>query len=181
MKRKGGCQGKEAGQKNTHEEKIFQIFVKVPSSAVMILDATHSRTVEDQVQDVSSKLKHETGDTYLTFEGTELRGRDELKGCGSRDGCTVQITSKLRGGGVHKSKKPSKVAAKQQKQEIQASTTRQVEDKEESCEELCSGVSDDVVQQMCYTQDSMPLVGWRLSSVFLKSRTTRLMRKSNDL
>ena len=164
MKRKGRCQGSEGGKRKTHEEKIFQILVKVPGSAVMILDATPSKTVEDLKQEVSSKLKYEIDDTYLTFEGKKLRWRDELNGCGILDGSTVQLTNKMRGGGVHKIKKPSKMAAKQQKQEGQASATGQVKVKKGTLEELCSGISDDVVQQACYAQDSMLLMRWRRSS-----------------
>ena len=43
----------------------------------------------------------------------------------------MQLTNKLRGGGVHKSKKPSKMMEKRQKQESQASETRQVKIREE--------------------------------------------------
>ena len=41
-----------------------------------------------------------------------LRMSDELKSCGVTDGCTIQVTSRMRGGGRHKDKK-SQVEKKQ--------------------------------------------------------------------
>ena len=84
VQRKSRCQGREYGRKKFHGEKIFQMFVKVPGSAETMLDVTPSAKPE-----VNKKLKCETGDAYLTFEGKVLRGRDELKGCGISDGSTV--------------------------------------------------------------------------------------------
>ena len=49
---------------------------------------------------------------YATCEGKVLRKEDELKSCGVRDGSTVQIVSRLRGGGKHKDKKSQKVRRK---------------------------------------------------------------------
>ena len=46
-----------------------------------------------------------TGDVYVTCDGRILRKDDKLKSCGVRDGCTVQVTSRMRGGGKHKVKK----------------------------------------------------------------------------
>ena len=43
--------------------------------------------------------------TYVTCEGRILRKGDKLKSCGVRDGSTVQVTSRMRGGGKHKDKK----------------------------------------------------------------------------
>ena len=44
-------------------------------------------------------------DVYVTCGGRILRKDDKLKSCGVRDGSTVQVTSRLRGGGKHKDKK----------------------------------------------------------------------------
>ena len=88
-----------------HDEKIFQIFIKLLGSAVMMFEATPSATVKDAKQEFNSKLKWETGDAYLTFDGKVLRGRDEVKSCGIGNGGTVQVMSKMRGGGRRKDKK----------------------------------------------------------------------------
>ena len=44
--------------------------------------------------------------------GKVLRRNEKLKSCGVTDGCTIQVTSRMRGGGKHKDKK-SKVEKKQ--------------------------------------------------------------------
>ena len=49
---------------------------------------------------------------YATCEGRILRKDDEMESCGVRDGSTVQVTSRIRGGGRHKDKK-SKVEKRQ--------------------------------------------------------------------
>ena len=42
---------------------------------------------------------------YATYEGKVLKGSEELARCGVRDGSTVQVASRLRGGGRHKDRK----------------------------------------------------------------------------
>ena len=51
-------------------------------------------------------------DMYVKFEGGVVRGGDELKSCGVRDGSTVQVVRRMRGGGKHKEKQ-SKAEKKQ--------------------------------------------------------------------
>ena len=51
-------------------------------------------------------------DMYVKFEGGVVRGEDELKSCGVRDGSTVQVVRRMRGGGKHKEKQ-SKAEKKQ--------------------------------------------------------------------
>ena len=48
----------------------------------------------------------------MTLNGKVLRRNEKLRSCGVSDGCTIQVTSRMRGGGRHKDKK-SKVAKKQ--------------------------------------------------------------------
>ena len=49
---------------------------------------------------------------YVTSGGKTLRRSDKLESCEIRDGSTIQVTSRMRGGGRHKGKK-SKVEKKQ--------------------------------------------------------------------
>ena len=42
---------------------------------------------------------------YVTNGGRILRRCDRLRSCGVSDGCTIQVTSRMRGGGGHKDKK----------------------------------------------------------------------------
>ena len=51
-------------------------------------------------------------DAYLTMQGRVLKRSEKLRSCGVTDGCTIQGTSRMRGGGRHKDKK-SKVEKKQ--------------------------------------------------------------------
>ena len=48
----------------------------------------------------------------VTSGGRILRRSDKLESCEVRDGCTIQVTSRMRGGGKHKEKK-SKAEKKQ--------------------------------------------------------------------
>ena len=41
----------------------------------------------------------------MTMQGKVLKTTDKLKSCGVTDGCTIQVTSRMRGGGKHKDKK----------------------------------------------------------------------------
>ena len=52
------------------------------------------------------------GDVYVTMHGRVLRRDERLKSCEVTDGCTIQVTSRLRGGGKHKDKR-SKADTKQ--------------------------------------------------------------------
>ena len=105
-----GERGKEEGRDNEEEEckqvekdvtgwtevtkkkkrKTVQIFVKVNESKAF-------PDVMRQVQKVE--------DAYVTMQGKVLRGNEKLKSCGVTDGCAIQVTSRMRGGGRHKDKK----------------------------------------------------------------------------
>ena len=41
----------------------------------------------------------------MTMQGKVLRTSERLKSCGVTDGCTIQVTSRMRGGGKHNNKK----------------------------------------------------------------------------
>ena len=44
-------------------------------------------------------------DVYVTMHGRVLKRSERLKSCEVTDGCTIQVTDRLRGGGRHKEKK----------------------------------------------------------------------------
>ena len=56
----------------------------------------------------------------MTMQGKVLRRNEKLKSCGVTDGCTIQVTSRMRGGGKHKDKK-----SKAEKQATSAMTPEQ--------------------------------------------------------
>ena len=61
--------------------------------------------VSDVVRRIPSSACSSRHDVYVTCEGRVLRRSDELKNFGIGDGSAVQITSRVRGGGMHKDKK----------------------------------------------------------------------------
>ena len=72
----------------------------------------HSANVGDIAKKTVDSKNHHKNDVYVTCEGKVLRRSEELKSCEVRDGCTVHVVSRLRGGGKHKDKK-GKVEKKQ--------------------------------------------------------------------
>ena len=64
--------------------KTVQIFVKVDGSRAILMDVSQNDKVSG---------------------GRVLRKSDALRSCGVRDGSTVQVMNRLRGGGKHKDKK----------------------------------------------------------------------------
>ena len=67
---------------------------------------------DDKVEDVMRQIQKDDEDVYVTMNGKVLRRDEKLKSCGVSDGCTIQVTSRVRGGGRHKDKK-SNVEKKQ--------------------------------------------------------------------
>ena len=70
---------------------------------------------DDKVEDVMRRIQN-VEDTYITLHGRVLKKSERLKSCGVTDGCTIQVTNRLRGGGRHKVKK-SKESAKTERME----------------------------------------------------------------
>ena len=90
------------------KKKMVQIFVKVDGGKTSMMEMKMS----DKVDDIVKKIPISDQDVYVTSEGRVLRGGDELRKCGVRDGCTVEVMKRLRGGGRQKDKK-NKVEKKQ--------------------------------------------------------------------
>ena len=100
------------------KRKTVQIFVKVDGSKVTPMEVSLS---DDKVEDVLRQVQNDE-DVYVTMHGRMLKKSERLKSCGVTDGCTIQVTSRLRGGGRHKEKKSKgeKRAAKPQGPEQKA-------------------------------------------------------------
>ena len=77
------------------------------------------RTVSD-----ITKRSLSCGDMHVTNGGRILRRSDKLRSCGVSDGCTIQVTSRIRGGGRHKdkSKAEKKQGASQERDESGSGT-----------------------------------------------------------
>ena len=83
------------------KRKTVQIFVTMDGSKVTPMEVSLS---DDKVEDVIRRVQNDQ-DAYVTLHGRVLKRGEKLRSCEVTDGCTVQITSKLRGGGKHKDKK----------------------------------------------------------------------------
>ena len=88
--------------------KMVQIFVKVNGSKATPMEVN---LTDDKVEDVMRQIQKDE-DVYVTLNGKVLRRDEKLRSCGVIDGCTIQVASRMRGGGRHKDKK-SKVEKKQ--------------------------------------------------------------------
>ena len=61
--------------------------------------------MNDKVDDIVKKIPISDQDVYVTSVGRISKGSDKLKSCEVRDGSTVEVMSRMRGGGRHKDKK----------------------------------------------------------------------------
>ena len=87
---------------------MVQLFVKVDGGKTSMIEMEMS----DKVDDIVKKIPISDQDVNVTSGGRILRRSDKLESCQVRDGSTIQVTSRMRGGGKHKDKK-SKVEKKQ--------------------------------------------------------------------
>ena len=83
---------------------MVQIFVKVDEAKVTPMEV---RLTDGKVEDVMRQVQKDE-DVYVMMHGRVLRRNEKLKSCGVTDGCTIGVTSRLRGGGKHKDKKGQK-------------------------------------------------------------------------
>ena len=87
---------------------LVQIFVKVDGSKATPMEVN---LADDRVEDVMRRIQNDE-DAYVTLHGRVLKRGEKLRSYEVTDGCTIQVTSRMRGGGKHKDKK-SKVEKKQ--------------------------------------------------------------------
>ena len=112
---------------------MVQIFVKMNGSKATPMEVSLE---DDKVEDVMRQIQKDE-DANVTLHGRVLKKSDKLKSCGVTDGCTIQVTNRLRGGGRHKVKK-GKESAKNERME------HRVDRKDDEVE----GVATDSAQPM---------------------------------
>ena len=76
--------------RNKRQRKIVQISVKVDEAKV-----TPVRLTDGKVEDVMRQAQKDE-DVHVTTHGRVLRRNEKLKSCGVTDGCTIQVTSRMR-------------------------------------------------------------------------------------
>ena len=107
-------------------KKLVQIFVKVDGMKTVVMEVSP----EDKVQKILNTVSKSDRDVYVMSGGRILRGSDKLKSGEVRDGSTVEVMSRMRGGGKHKDKK-----SKAEKQAASAKTPVQKGDGESKSDE----------------------------------------------
>ena len=86
--------------RHKRQRRTIQIFVKVDEGKVTPMEVS---LTDGKVEDVMRQVQRDE-DVYVTMHGKVLRRNEKLKSCGVTDGCTIQVTSRMRGGGRHKGK-----------------------------------------------------------------------------
>ena len=81
--------------------KMIQIFVRVNGSKATPMEVS---LTDDRVEDVMRRIQNDE-DVYVTLHGRVLKRGEKLRSCEVTDGCTIQVTSRMRGGGKYKDKK----------------------------------------------------------------------------
>ena len=115
---------------------------------------------DDKVEDVIRRIQNDE-DVYVTMHGRVLRRNEQLKSCGVTDGCTIQVTSRTRGGGKHKDKKGQKERkrATKPKGPEQKSEEEPKRDKGPAIQE-CD--RDTVVQMIEESEENRKVMVWML-------------------
>ena len=158
--------------RNRRQRKMVQIFVKVNGSKATPMEVN---LTDDKVEDVMRRIQKDE-DVYVTMHGRVLKRSERLKSYEVTDGCTIQVMSRLRGGGRHKDKK-SKVEKKEgMKQEPlknegpaileseKEAVIRMLEETEEyrkTIESICDGSDVEVEQALQnYRTAGREVLGW---------------------
>ena len=114
---------------------MAQIFVKVNGSKATPIEVN---LTDDKVEDVMRQIQKDE-DVYVTMHGKVLRRDEKLKSCEVTDGCTIQVTSRLRGGGKQK-------ADTKQGMEESGKKDQQVGSMSDKCQEMTKDQKDALIQ-----------------------------------
>ena len=126
--------------RNRRQRKMVQIFVRVNGSKATPMEVN---LTDDRVEDVMRRIQNDE-DAYVTLHGRVLKRGEKLKSCEVTDGCTIQVTSRLRGGGKHKDKR-SKADTKQGMEES-GKKDQQVGSMSDKCQEMTKDQKDALIQ-----------------------------------
>ena len=140
-------------RKESEQGKMVQIFVKVNGSKATAIEVN---LTDDKVEDVMKRIQSDE-DAYVTMQGKALRTSDQLKSCGVTDGCTVQLTSRLRGGGKHKDKK----GQKERKRAVKPKGPEQKSEEEPKSDEGLALIQmDEVLRRMEENEEFQKNIDW---------------------
>ena len=126
--------------RNRRQRKMIQIFVRVNGSKATPMEVN---LTDDRVEDVMRRIQNDE-DAYVTLHGRVLKRGEKLKSCEVTDGCTIQVTSRLRGGGRHKNKR-SMTETKRNEDES-GKKDQQVGSMSDKCQEMTKDQKDALIQ-----------------------------------
>ena len=128
-------------------KRTVQIFVKVDGMNTV----RRKVSPEDTVLKILKTVSGNDQDVYLTCEGRMLRTEDQLKCCGIGDKSTIQVLSRMRGGGKHKDKKSKvekKQVARQEPLKSEGPAILETEDHRKLVEDVSGGSDIEVERKM---------------------------------
>ena len=113
---------KEAGDGTRRSDELVQVFVNLEDGKTVALDMVVSDKVSDTKRRIRNRRSCRLDDVYVSFEGKELKGSDEVRSCGIDDVFAVLMNQRVRGGGMHRNKKDQRTdQAKKRPTNLQAS------------------------------------------------------------
>ena len=127
--------------RNRRQRKMIQIFVRVNGSKATPMEVN---LTDDRVEDVMRRIQNDERDAHVTLHGRVLKRGEKLKSCEVTDGCTIQVTSRLRGGGRHKNKR-SMTETKRNEDES-GKKDQQVGSMSDKCREMTKDQKDALIQ-----------------------------------
>ena len=141
------------GEGEKDYRKAVQIFVKVDEAKVTPMEVS---LTDGKVDDVMRQVQKDE-DVYVTMHGRVLRRNEKLKSCGATDGCMIEVTNRMRGGGKRKDKKGQKerkrtVKPKGPEQEFEEELERDVGPATQECDK------DTVVQMIEQNEDNRKVI-----------------------
>ena len=119
---------------------MIQIFVRVNGSKATPMEVN---LTDDKVEDVMRRIQNDE-DAYVTLHGRVLKRSEKLKSYEVTDGCTIHVTSRLRGGGRYKNKR-SMTETKRNVDES-GKKDQQVGSMSDKCQEMTKDQKDALIQ-----------------------------------
>ena len=167
----------------TRQKKMVQIFVKVDEAKVTPIEVS---LTDGKVEDVMRQVQKDE-DVYVTMHGRVLGRNEMLKSCGVTDGCTIQVTSRMRGGGKHKDKKgqkerkrgtkpkgPEQKSEEEENRKVMVRMLEENEDNRKMIESISEGSDFEVEQALQnYRTAGREVLGWDQGQADLMERGLR--------
>ena len=113
---------------------MIQIFVRVNGSKATPMEVN---LTDDRVEDIMRRMQNDE-DAYVTLHGRVLKRGEKL------NRCTIQVTSRLRGGGRHKNKRS--ITETKRNEDESGKKDQQVGSMSDKCQEMTKDQKDALIQ-----------------------------------